>query len=388
MKIIKRIEQELKRLGGKKLGRELHVRVDQKPGKISIKGKKLTDFTNWDFLNLNHDKRVVGAFQKEAEAVGVGAMASRVSSGTLPAHFSLEKRIADFLLVEKALLLPSLNQVSLSLVSALLSEGDCIIVDERLNGRVVDAALLVHAEVITFESSDIDSLERAIQQSQPYNNKVIFCDSVNSITGEILDLNSVIELTNKYQMPFILDESFALGVLGLRGAGLLDGLTAPKTLLCRIGSLAYGLGVYGAFLAGPGIIIEYIINRSKTFLTEVSLPPALASALEAGINIIELDSAKRELLVRLGDKLTGLLKTAAIPVCGEGPVISMKFNTRQEADEVAEGLFHKGFFVEAISPGYLLDKGAVVRIIVNAGHNEADIERLFLAIEEIVRRSL
>ncbi|MDZ4786392.1 MAG: pyridoxal phosphate-dependent aminotransferase family protein [bacterium] len=386
--MLKLIETELKRLTESRTLRELHVRTAQTPGKITIKGKKLTDFTNWDFLNLNHESKFIKAFQKEAEETGVGSMAARASSGTLPTHFSLEKSLAGFLSTESALLFSSSNQVILSLVSSLLGEGDCVIVDERLHGRVLDAAVLVHAETLHFDTSNPDSLARAIKLSQPYKKKLIFCESINPFNGDVLDLKSVIELTNQENIPFIIDESYSLGILGIRGAGILDGANIPLNLLCRFASLSYGLGSYGAFLAGSRSITEYLLNRSRTFTTECSLPPALAAATETGINIVELAAGKRERLNVLSNHIRSLLKLSGFNLETESntPIILIPFNKRSIAKEIADGLFQKGYFVEVVNPGQLLESGAAIRIILNSAHKEKDLDELFVTFTDLNKR--
>ncbi len=388
--MIKRIQQELQRLAELKSLRELHVRNSHKPGKITFKDKKLIDFTSWDFLNLNSEKKFILAFQKEAHESGVGAMASRSSSGTLPAHFSLEKRISHFLTTESALLFSSSNQVVLSLVSALLGEGDCVIVDEQLHSRVIDAAFLVNAEAIPFDTSNPDTLAKAIKLSQPYKTKLIFCEAVNPITGELLDLKAVTTLTEQDQIPFVLDESYALGTVGLRGAGIMDGLPAPANLLCRYGSLSYGIGAYGAFLAGPKYLTDYLINRSRTFVTECAMPPALSAAIETGLNIIELEHGKRDHLRRLSTKLRNSFRLSGIPINdqGETPIMSINFATKQTAQEVYEALFTRGYLVEVISPGFLLDSGGSLRILINSAHTEKDIDEFFTVFFDIFKRAI
>ncbi len=388
--MLKRIESELIKLGEAKNLRELHVRTARVPGSITIRGKKLIDFTNWDSLNLNADPKFISSFQREAEISGVGSMASRASSGTLPAHFSLERRLADFFGVESALLFSSANQVVLSVVSALLGEGDCVIVDESSHGRVVDAATLVNAETINFDNSNPDSLARAIEQSKPYKNKLIVSESISPLTGDLLNFKVVSELTAKANISWVIDESYGLGVTGLRGAGILDGVEIPKNLLARFGSMAFGLGGYGAFIAGPKSLTDYLVNRSRTFVTEPAMPPALAAAIETALGIIELDHGKRlrlkELALRFRESLNGA--GFKVPLLSDSPIVSIKIGKRSTVQELNEGLFQRGILAEVITSGNRLDTGAILRFIINAAHKERELDDTMNALTELHKRVL
>lgn len=386
--MLKRIEEELKRLSEAKNLRELHVSSSRSPGAVTIKGKKLVDFTSWDCLNLNSDPKFISAFQREAEISGVGSMASRAASGTTPAHFAVEKRLASFFGAQSALLFSSVNQVALSLISALLAEGDCIIVDENSHGRAVDAATLVHAEVLNFDSDNLDSLGRAIALSKPYKNKLVVIESVNPLTGNAINIKQVIELTEKAQIPWIIDESHALGIVGLRGAGVLDGIETPQNLFGRIGSFSFALGSYGAFFAGTKSVTDYLINRSKTFSSEPALPPALAAAIEVGLGIVELDHGKRTRLKNLTTYFKDSLIAVGYKVApgAESGIVCLKIAKKSLAQELAEGLFQKGFFVEVIDTRTALDTGASLRFVMNAAHKEKEIDEVLAALSDLSKR--
>jgi 7-keto-8-aminopelargonate synthetase-like enzyme len=383
--MLKKIKDELNKLSETRGLRELHVRSARSPGSVTIKGKKLIDFTNWDSLNLNYDPRFISSFQREAEVSGVGSMAARGSSGTAPAHFAVERRIASFFGAESALLFSSANQVILSLTSALLGEGDCVIVDDNSHGRVVDAATLVNAEAINFDSSNPDSLARAIEISKPYKNKLVVTESVNPLTGATINIKNVIAVTEKAQIPWVIDESYGLGILGIRGAGALDGIETPKNLLGRFGSLSFTLGAYGAFFAGEKGVCDYLIHRSKTFITEPAMPPALAAAVEVGLGIVELDHGKRVQI----KNLTGYFRNALVAAgyktepSSDSSIVCVKIGKKSLAQELAEGLFQKGILAEIVEIRTKLDAGAIIRFIVNSAHKEKDIDDTLAALTRI-----
>jgi len=386
--MLKKIREELKKLTDAKALRELHVRSERAPGYVTLRGKKLLDFTNWDSLNLNTEPKFISAFQREAEISGVGATAARSSSGTTPAHFAAEKRLSSFFNSESSLLFSSANQAILSLMSALLTEGDCVIVDEGSHGRIVDAALLVHAESINFDTTNPDSLIKACEISRPYKNKIAIISSVSPISGEVADIKKIITVAEKHQIPLLIDESYSLGILGIRGAGVLDGLEIPVNLLGRFGSLAYSLGAYGGFFSGPKSVTDLLVNRSRTFSSEPSLPPAIAAAVEVGMGIVELGHGKRIRLRELTSHFRDSLIEAGYKIqpTSESNIIALKFPKKSIATELAEGLFHKGILAEVIDTRTPSESSTSLRFIINSAHKEREIEDTLAALSDLSKR--
>ncbi len=386
--MLKKITAEIKKLSEARALKELHVRADRSPGYTTLRGKKLLDFTNWDSLNLNNEPKFISAFQREAEISGVGVAAARTSSGTTPAHFAAEKRLSLFFGTESSLLFSSANQAILSLVSTLLSEGDCVIIDEAIHGRIVDASILVHAESINFDTTNPESLTKAIDSARLYKNKLVVISSVNPVTGEVGDINKLLSITEKSQIPVLIDESYGLGIIGIRGAGALDGLPAPSGLLGRFGSLAYSMCAYGGFFTGSKVVTDLLINRSRTFSSEPSLPAAIAAAIEVGMGIIELGHGKRTRINELTTYFRDSLTEAGFKVCPKSPsnIISLKFAKKNAAAELAEGLFHKGILSELIDTRTPSESSTSLRFIINCAHKEREIEDTMAALTDLSKR--
>ncbi|RMD84096.1 MAG: pyridoxal phosphate-dependent aminotransferase family protein [Candidatus Dadabacteria bacterium] len=386
----KRIRKELAELAERSDLREFHVRTSQKPAKISIRGKNLIDFTNRDFLNLNHDKSFRRAFQKEVELSGIGAGSSRGCSGTLSAHVALEKRVAEFLGQEASLIFSSLNQVELSIISSLLLEGDCIIVDERVQGSVGDAAYLMNVDAVHYDSADPDTLIKTIESTGMYNKRLIFCHAVNPATGDVVDVRSIAEISFRYSIPLIVDESYSIGILGLRGAGACERFNISDEVFCIYGSLGTGLGGYGAFAAGSTQLVTYIANRSYTFLNETAFPPPLAAAIAKGIDVIELEPAKRERIHEYNKIIRNALQKLGLRVSDsfESAMVGIPFSDRGIAEDVAEGLFQKGFLVEVVPSREILASSGVLRLILNSAHKMKQIDDFIATFADIYNRTV
>lgn len=388
--MIEDLKQELDKLALQGRLGLLSPRLARKDGKISIKDRELIDLTSWDVFDLNHDARVKRALQSEVELNGISAASSRLVSGTSPVHLACEIRLARFLGAERAVLFSSRNQACLSLIASIAREGDCVLVDDTTQNPAVDAAYLVNAEALQFSTRDLDSLERIAVSLKGYRRKFMVVESLSPIDGKTTDLLPLLEWAHRNGVFVVVDESYGLGLLGLRGSGGMELLTERSALLCQVGSLALAASGYGAFVAGSNILCDYLINRSRTFSTEVVIPACLAAAIEQSIDIIELDVVRRERLKNLAQRLSrglnqlGLLTDEA----NQSSVICIPFLKRKDGQAFSDALFQRGYLTDVVSSTALLSEGAVVRMILTVHHTERTIDELLQVIAEVKARAV
>lgn len=378
------LKLEIERLRATNRFREMVPLRSREGVYVFFKEKKLIDFTNWDLFDVTSNPEVLKAIHRELESVGLGGN-PRLACGTFLHHLALEKRIARFLGFESAALFTSRNQAVLSLVTALLDERSIAIVDELLQSPVADAAFLVNACIASFKPEDLDTLAVELEKSPESFKKVVFIESVSPLRGVQADLESVIRLAEQHKAAMIIDESFSLGVTGLRGGGCLELLPPGQRPFCSYGSLSYGLSGIGAFVAGDRVLIDFLVNQSRTFAAEGALPPCLAAGMEAALNSVELDSSGRERLKTLGLRLKRGLILAGLPVDEVAfPLICIPFEKYSAASRFADALVTRGFLTEVIPKGGLLDAGAILRVLINVEHSETHIDLLLQAIADLL----
>lgn len=382
------LKRELDRLVAEGRYREFEPYTHRNRGKITVRGQVLTDFTSWDLLNLNNEPALKRALQVEAEAVGIGASASRLSSGTTPAHLSVEHRIAKFLGTESALLFSSTNQAIISIASALLTERDCVIVDETEHSPVVDAAHLVNCEVIHFSPQNLEALPSILERAKSFKNRLLFVESVSPYSGATANLSVIANHVERAEALLIVDESCGIGTMGIRGAGGTEHYNVAKRAFALFGSLGRGLGIFGAFVAGSKLLTDYLINRSRTFTSENALPAPLCAAIEKAIDLTELAHAGRERLRSLALRFrAGLIPMGLCKDIGsDSAIISINVSRARFARELALALFQRGILCEALSDGLILEQGSTVRFILNSAHTDEDIDRTLGAIAEVYKR--
>jgi 8-amino-7-oxononanoate synthase len=355
---------------------------------IEVRGKKLVDFANWDSLGLSFDKKLKRTVQNYIEQHGFGTCAARLSSGTCTEHLIAEDRIAKFLGYETALLFSSKNQAVLSLVSALCNEQDLILHDDLIQNAVTDAAYLVNAKIAPFSLQDPASLERELDKGKACRQRLIFVESVSPITGNSPDFAWLLALAVKHAAQLVVDESFALGTIGLRGAGASEEIHMSGAVAGVICDLSLSVCSYGAFVGGGKLLCDYLISRSKTFTLEGALPPALAVFIHSAIDAIELRNAARQKVWGLSQKLRqGLLGIFGdIAIESKSCSVCQQFKKTSTALALAEALFQRGYFVEALATGAARSNAGALRFVITCEHTDLHIESLLNAVAEIAPR--
>lgn len=383
--MLKDLKEELEQLV--KLGRFKSLAQAKRLNEstLKIRGKTVVDFTSWDFLALATNKRIKRDVQQQVEKTGLGSASPRLAAGTSAIHLACEERLAKFSFNERALLFSSRNQAVLTIITSLVSEQDIIFTDEQITSPVVDAAYLVNAPVKTLSLATDQKLEKELEQAQHYKRRFIFTESVSPVTGVVQPLERLNRLAKRYNCLLIVDESFGLGILGARGAGGCEVAKLGKDYLCQFADLSTALNAYGAYISGAAILIDYILNRSRTFEQELAPPPAMIAGLESAIDIIELAPLERELLFTKAKKVREGLKAIAFKGVIESntPIISLSLRNLKQAYELQNALFQKGFLASIMQQGALLNEGAILRLIITKSHQEQDLEALLEAFSEI-----
>jgi 7-keto-8-aminopelargonate synthetase-like enzyme len=352
---------------------------------IQTRGKPAVDFTSRDYLGVLESKKVRRAIQKEIEEHSPGSVAPRLSTGTLPAHLRCEDRIARFVGTESSLLFSSRNQAVLSLITSFVTERDLVIAPENAQSPVFDAAYLVGAKTLPFSPKSMRELEDELASPYSAGRRFLFVESLSPLTGELLDLQRIFTLTSDNDTAVLVDESYATGALGIRGAGGVEYWNAVGKPLVIYGELGLGLGLFGGFVAASRNLASLLLQRSKTFQSETPLPAANAIAIETALDEIELLPIQREKLKLLSSRLRTGCAQSGFDLVGQSdaPIVCLRFDKMGRAVEVVEALFSRGYLLEAQSVGELRSEAAVVRAFINSSHSDQQIDGLLQALSEI-----
>lgn len=361
--------------------------------RVRVNGRELLSFASNDYLGLANNSELVVEAQLAAGRHGVGAGASHLLTGHHVLHERVEVELAAFVGLPAALLFSTGYMANLGVVSALLGHHDAIFADRLNHASLVDAALLSRARHYRYPHLDLSALERMLAGSDA-RVKLIATDAVFSMDGDIAPLTELLDLASRYDAWLYVDDAHGFGVLGREGRGSLEhaassgsgqALTGNPSLI-YMATLGKAAGVFGAFVAGSCELINWLIQRARSFVYTTASPPMLAAAVSRSLKLIRAGDRRRERLAALIARLKA--GAAELPwrlLPSDTPIQPLVVGGNEEAIRLSEALFARGILVPAIRPPTVPKGTARLRISLSAAHTEADVDRLLVALYEIAR---
>ena len=364
------------------------------------------DLASNDYLGLARHPRVIEAAQMAAAKFGAGARASRLVSGHYDLIEELEIELARFKGCEAALVFSSGYAANLGVITALSNENCALFCHKRNHASLLDACELSKSPTRFWESNE---KLRALLNSSHAGRKLIVCDGVFSMDGDLCDLPAIIELAEEFDAIIVLDDAHGTGTLGATGRGTaefygdfhLQGGTnvlfqsdyqrtrleehvsaAPtnNTRILTLGTLSKALGSQGGFVCGPRVLIDYLVGAARSFVYSTGLnPPAAGAALEA-LRVIQ-DEPERVQKCRDNTAwLVGALGALNYEIVGQpSPIIPVYAENSAAALQISARLLERDLWCPAIRPPTV--KRARLRLTSNASWNEATLERIAAGFE-------
>ena len=339
------------------------------------------DFSSNDYLALStHAGLRRRILDRLARAHAVGAPASRLLRGHLPAHDRLERQLAAFKGTESALLYPSGWQANVGLLTAVLGPEDRVLSDELNHASLIDGLRLSRCKKVIFPHLDTEVV--ATELARPWPGRTfLVTESLFSMDGDLAPLARYVDLCDAHGAALIVDDAHATGLWGERGSGWVEESGVVDRVLAIVSTGGKSLGTGGGFVAGPKVLIDYLVNVSRSFIFSTAVTPLAAYALEAALEVLQAEPERRERLHRNADRLRKLLGEGGMGSCpllarSRGPIVPVKIGGNDEAVEAARKVQADGFDVRAIRPPTVAEGTARLRISVHADHTDAQIDAL------------
>ena len=379
---MEKIEEFLRSRAEEGLLRKLRPAASRRDGKIYFGKKEYIDFSSNDYLGLSNHPKLKKAAQEALETYGAGSSGSRLLSGDLEICHKLEKAVAKFKGKEAALVFNSGYQANIGIVSALYGAGDCIFSDKLNHASIIDGLLLSGAKFFRFSHNDIGHLESLlIKERAKFKNAMIITETIFSMDGDRPDLKSLVSLKEKFDCRLMVDEAHATGIYGKNGSGVVEeeGLSDKVDLI--MGTFSKALGSFGAYLAASGQMIDYMVNKCRSFIYSTALPPAIIAANLASIGVIKEEPHRREALLKSAEYFRNALKAKGFEARGSSQIIPAIIGDNHTALNLAEALQKKGYWVMPIRPPTVPKGEARLRFSITYDHGIATLKKL---IDDIV----
>jgi 8-amino-7-oxononanoate synthase len=358
--------------------------------RVTLDGKPYLSFSSNDYLGLANHPDITSAALLAVARYGVGAGAAHLLTGHHRLHHELEAELAEFVGLPAALLFSTGYMASLGVLPALLDRHGEIFQDRLNHASLVDAALLSRAKLTRYPHLDLAMLEQRLAASAA-KVKLIASDTVFSMDGDLAPLAELLALARRYDAWLYLDDAHGFGVLGERGQGalaLLGGAlkTPHDARLIYLATLGKAAGVAGAFVAGSEDLVEWLVNKARTYIYTTAQPPMLAAAVSASLRVISADGWRREHLVVLIDRLKAGLAGLPWPLmASDTPIQPLLVGSNAEALRLADGLRTRGILIPAIRPPTVPQGEARLRISLSAAHTLADVDVLIEALRALAK---
>jgi 8-amino-7-oxononanoate synthase len=387
--LLGQLEDQLASLSDQQLRRQLREVQTPTAPSLLVDGESLIAFCSTDYLGIASDPRVIEALREGALRYGAGSGASHLISGHSIAHAALEARLADMqaahLINPRALFFSTGYMANLAVLTALAGK-DADIFSEALNhASLIDGARLSRARVTIYTRDDLLALDRQLESSKA-TTKLVVTDSVFSMEGAIAPLPELLALCERHQAWLVVDDAHGFGVLGEQGAGVLQHFRLRSPQLVYVGTLGKAAGVAGAFVAAHATVIEWLVQRARTYIYTTATPPAIAHALLTSLDIISGSdgNVRRQKLMANIEQLRSALKLKHWRLlASETPIQAILIGANQASVQAGESLRAQGLWVAAIRPPTVPKDTARLRITLSAAHDSAQITALAAAINSV-----
>ncbi|MDY7019857.1 MAG: 8-amino-7-oxononanoate synthase [Cyanobacteriota bacterium] len=361
--------------------------IESLPGAtINLEGQNLINFASNDYLGLAGEPQLINAAVAATQKFGTGTTGSRLLTGHRPLHRKLELAIAHLKQTEDAIVFSSGYLTNIGTIAALVGKRDLILSDQYNHSSLKNGAKVSGATLLEYHHNHTEELRQILEQHRHhYRKALIITDSLFSMDGDLCSLPNLLELATEFNCMLLVDEAHATGVLGKTGAGCVEYFGGTGQPLIQMGTLSKALGSLGGYVAGSATLIDFLRNRSPSWIYTTGLTPAdTAAALEA-VKIVQQQPQRRAQLWHNIETLKQLLqeyrgKTTRTNHFYEAwssfqsPIFCVHLPSAATALKVGQQLKTQGIFAPAIRPPTV--NTSRIRISLMATHNTSQLQKL------------
>lgn len=388
------LTRRLEALRAAGLYRELR-RVERQPGtNLTVAGRRLVDFSANDYLGLADHPALLAAATAAVARQGAGARASRLMGGSLGVHHELEEGLAAWKGTAAALVFATGYATALGTIPALVGRDDVVVMDKLVHACVVDAARLSGAKLRVYPHNDLDRLEamlrwadartaggRPLPGTRPRT--LVITESVFSMDGDQAPLREIVALKERHGAWLMLDEAHAAGLLGATRRGLAEAVGVADRIEVQMGTLGKALGAAGGYICGSRPLVDYLVNRARSFIFSTAPVPAAAGAAHAAVQLVQSDEGAA--LVRQLWANVAAVKHAGGLAAGPATsaILPLLIGDEGGAVRAAAALRESGIFLPAVRFPTVPRGAARLRLTVSAAHTAGDVAALATALTRL-----
>ena len=350
---------------------------------VLINGKRVLMFGSNAYLGLTNHPKVKEAAVAATKKYGTGMAGSRFLNGTLDIHLELERKLANFMDKDEAVVFSTGFSVNEGVLGCLTGRDEYIIWDERDHASIIEGIRTSFSTKYKFRHNDMDSLEKQLKRCDSRKVKLIIVDGVFSMEGDLANLPEIVKLARKYNANIMVDEAHSLGVLGKKysGRGVCDHFGVLGDVDLVMGTFSKSLASIGGFVAGSYPVINFLRHNARTNIFSASIPPAATAAASAALDILKSEPERVKRLWELTEYAINQFRERGFELGPTStPILPLYVRDNDKTFLITKMLFEEGIFVNPVVPPAVSSSDTLIRYSLMATHT---IEQIDHSIERI-----
>lgn len=346
-------------------------------------------FCSNDYLGLANHPAVIAALQEGAARYGVGSGGSHLVTGHCVIHQELEQALAAFTGRERALLFSTGYMANIGVINALMGDGGVVLQDSLNHASLLDGGWLSRARSIRYPHNDMNALAQLLAQHQ-HEACLVVSDGVFSMDGDVAPLPALTKLATAHGAGLMIDDAHGFACLGASGRGVIElfpahsgigNVVSSQALPVLVGTFGKALGTAGAFVAGDAVLIDYLEQFARSYVFTTAMPPALAQATLASLQVSQAEDWRRQRLHALIGRFRDAMSGMAFPVLDSNSAVQAVVLGDVDTTLAASAIMRDhGLQVSAIRPPTVPRNAARLRITLSAAHSDSQFDLLVRAL--------
>lgn len=346
-------------------------RVESAQGpEIVVDGNKKIVVCSNNYLGLANHPKVIEASCEAVKKYGTSGTGSRFLNGSTDLHEKVEKKFAEFVRKEEAILFTTGHHSNLGAIASLVTKGEVVITDKLDHASIIDGCRLSFGEMARFRHNDMADLERVMKRHEG-KSMIVVVDGVFSMEGDIANLPEISRLAKKYGAGVYVDEAHSLGVLGENGRGTGEHFNMEEDVDVLMATASKSLASIGGFIASKKEVIDYIKHTARPLIFTASLPPANVGAIDMALDLIKQEPERRIKLMNTAEKMKKEFKSLGFNTNNsESPIIPLTVGNDEVAFKMWRMLFDEGVFASPVVTPAVPEGQSIIRTSYMATHTD------------------
>lgn len=359
--------------------------TDSEGTEVTVGDHRLIMIGSNNYLGLTTHPEVRGAAIEATRRYGTSCTGSRFLNGTLELHLELERRLAEYVGTEAALVFSTGYQTNVGTISALVGRGDFVVTDKDDHASIVDGCRLAFGEMRRFRHNDLAHLERVLAGLPEDAGRLVIVDGVFSMGGDIAPLPEIVPLCQEYGARLMVDDAHSIGVLGGgRGTAAHFGVTDQVDL--TMGTFSKSFASLGGFIAGAANVIHYIQHHARSLIFSASMPPANAAAALAALDVMQAEPERIRRVNQIGERMrAGFRQLGFNAGTSETPIIPVIIGDDTSTFMAWKSLYEAGIYTNPVISPAVPPELALLRTSYMATHTDEQLDRVLAIFAQVGR---